>query len=112
MTTDRILAEKVMGWKYHPTAWTNVSPWYWVPGGKVTVWAHEWRPSENPAQLDECFRKVGHPIQYAAVMFWSVKHPRVNEEPGMDDAQWVIEWQLASTKEKADALAEAVGGEG
>lgn len=117
MTTDRILAEKVMGWVYieWPAHLTGAKP-SWGTGkcppegtGCHVIDCEDWKPSENPSQLDQCFKKAGYTKTYRAFDQWC--RSRYYSLRG-ESADAVTCWQLAPTKEKADALAKAVREEG
>lgn len=110
--TDRVLAEKVMGWHVEEK---EVN---FIPGGKQTVpcWVDEsgatggmtvasWNPSQNETQLTEVARRMKEQGKLApAIAAW------MKTLPARSELGYVCEWITAPTKEKADALAEVVRG--
>lgn len=118
MNIDHVLAEKVMGLRYRHCSVGGPDYWegensdgdlvfqYYADSVPTSApeWECAWHPSEDPAQLDDCFRNVTCIQFMQAFDMW-----RATVKPTWKTAQECVRaWQLSSTKEKADALAKAV----
>lgn len=109
--TDRVLAE-FMGYK--ATRWQvsvdfsfqDVFGWLTPEGHQIEE--DDWHPSSNETQLAQCFEKAIEDQQVNAVIHWLKANKFDPNEDCLISA--IIDWQLAKTSEKADALAEVVRG--
>lgn len=107
--TDRVLAE-LMGWVLVPwRGGSDPNSGYWADehGAKV-IETHHWNPSSDENQLAQCFEKAGLDIGVQAVGVWLEANHKGTSM--LSTCALVYSWQTAPTKERADALAEVVGG--
>ena len=108
--TDRVLAEKLFNAEIKP--WyseanpNHLEDCYVMPGDVLLSRVQDWNPSSNPTQLAQCFKKAGYRKIVDATEVWM----KSQSIPTQYWSYAIAEWQLAKTKEKADALAEVVRG--
>jgi hypothetical protein len=78
---DTLIAERVLGWTFHPSSFEQAEPSEWRKDGRK-IWAAPFTPSVNIAAAWEVFDPMHVPLEKSQEGTWLVYRPERKGETG------------------------------